>query len=534
MNPSRRVFSIVMLSSLAAPACAAQIFRGTLDGTGSVAAPLAPLAPLGVVFAPLTALNAQAAYSPLAAPALIPPAAALAAPQASAPKISAAADAAGMAGAVQTELKELSKPDLSGEDARASADRLMENIIGRGAAPSKRAKSGVQPLLTGVAFADGVTASQRELFQESLGRRKAAWTRGLTSQGLKLNAPEAPSLTLTVSAAQNHGANAVRYVVDWTQGEIHVGRFHAWIPVKSPTPNLTKSPAPLPPAEKQITLRFKESAKTNIQAFVESQGLRFLSKTWEGIVTAAVTGTDDADEVSRRLTGLGPVLYAAPASFTAPEANRFQLVFKTSAGQDRIGAVLREHGLRVVSVHRGVYTVGAAGLDPMAMTGVLEKESGVLYASPALVDPPLERQFIITLRKSAKAWGPAASEDEIADLLRRHHLLVLTDFGGGTYKVASRLGEAAAQSAGRVAAEPAVESAVAVGALSEDELTSAARSAVSHKGGIWSETEYTAQRSTIYRRLAMRGATPEQLERFDKLCDAAPVNGGRFNPWSGD
>jgi hypothetical protein len=170
----------------------------------------------------------------------------------------------------------------------------------------------------------------------------------------------------------------------------------------------------------------------------------------------------------------------------------------------------------------------------MAMTGVLEKETDVLYASPALFDPPLERQFIITLRKSANAWGPAASEDEIADLLRRHHLLVLTDFGGGTYKVASRLGEGAAQSAGRVAAESAVESAVAVGALSEDELTSAARSAVAHKGGVWSETEYTAQRSMIYWRLAMRGATPEQLERFDKLCDAAPVVGGRFNPWSGD
>ncbi len=34
--------------------------------------------------------------------------------------------------------------------------------------------------------------------------------------------------------------------------------------------------------------------------------------------------------------------------------------------------------------------------------------------------------------------------------------------------------------------------------------------------------------------LAKRGATKAQIEAFRKLCDAAPVIGGRFNPWSGD
>ncbi len=34
--------------------------------------------------------------------------------------------------------------------------------------------------------------------------------------------------------------------------------------------------------------------------------------------------------------------------------------------------------------------------------------------------------------------------------------------------------------------------------------------------------------------LKARGATEAQLAQFKKLCDEAPVIGGRFNPWSGD
>lgn len=68
----------------------------------------------------------------------------------------------------------------------------------------------------------------------------------------------------------------------------------------------------------------------------------------------------------------------------------------------------------------------------------------------------------------------------------------------------------------------------------DDEIAAAAKSVASSKGGIWSHTEYNMAYSNTLESLKARGATLAQLKQFKKLCDAAPVIGGRFNPWSGD
>ena len=70
--------------------------------------------------------------------------------------------------------------------------------------------------------------------------------------------------------------------------------------------------------------------------------------------------------------------------------------------------------------------------------------------------------------------------------------------------------------------------------VTDDQVKAAVASVVSSKGGVWSQTEYNMGYSNVYESLKSRGATKRQLELFKKLCDEAPVIGGRFNPWSGD
>lgn len=70
--------------------------------------------------------------------------------------------------------------------------------------------------------------------------------------------------------------------------------------------------------------------------------------------------------------------------------------------------------------------------------------------------------------------------------------------------------------------------------LTNDDISAAAKSVASSKGGVWSQTEYNMAYYNTLENLKSRGATKAQLALFKKLCDEAPVIGGRFNPWSGD
>jgi hypothetical protein len=65
-------------------------------------------------------------------------------------------------------------------------------------------------------------------------------------------------------------------------------------------------------------------------------------------------------------------------------------------------------------------------------------------------------------------------------------------------------------------------------------IEAAAKSVASYKGRPWSQTEYNMSEATTADSLRRDGASPAQLRLFQKLCDAAPVRGGGFNPWSGD
>lgn len=70
--------------------------------------------------------------------------------------------------------------------------------------------------------------------------------------------------------------------------------------------------------------------------------------------------------------------------------------------------------------------------------------------------------------------------------------------------------------------------------VTDDEIAASAKSVAASKGGVWSQTEYNMGYYNTLESLKARGATEAQLAQFKKLCDAAPVIGGRFNPWSGD
>jgi hypothetical protein len=65
-------------------------------------------------------------------------------------------------------------------------------------------------------------------------------------------------------------------------------------------------------------------------------------------------------------------------------------------------------------------------------------------------------------------------------------------------------------------------------------IEAAAKSVASYKGRPWSQTEYNMTESMTGDSLRRDGASPAQMRLFQKLCDAAPVRGGGFNPWSGD
>jgi hypothetical protein len=69
---------------------------------------------------------------------------------------------------------------------------------------------------------------------------------------------------------------------------------------------------------------------------------------------------------------------------------------------------------------------------------------------------------------------------------------------------------------------------------SRAEVEAAARGAASYKGMPWSHTEYSMTLAGYESGLRKAGATFAQLQLFHKLADAAPIKGGRFNPWSGD
>ena len=425
--PNSRSAFILILAAAFCPPGSAQVFEGRLTNTrissvpqlvvGALGAQSSAGLPqitsdLGATLAPSLSASALATpqvslqlsplpvlsqTTPAAAPVLPPAVLQTAAPSM---KISAVADA------VTPALQTLQAPDLKGEDAASAAERVMSPVLGQtreslplavseptpaplAPVPALLTKSRGGPLLKQVSFSEEISAQHQSLFQETLTRRKAGWTRQLAAMGVKLEGPVAPVVTVR-SAKDIAKGTKVEFTADWNQGEMHVGAFKAIVTLKNVDPELRRLPAPEPAKERQLRLRFKktilakvggidmESQVTDpdIASYLESKGLRLLSKGWDGYYTVAVTGRDQADAVARGISGTGIVLYATPLTFTVPEANQIQIVFKkstvrsfgglnveTSVDETKIGTLLRDKGLRVLSIDRdGIYTVGAEGL----------------------------------------------------------------------------------------------------------------------------------------------------------------------------
>jgi hypothetical protein len=560
MTILRQTLAATLAAALCAPA-SAQTYQGRLNAAKVSAVPQVTLGALGarlVIGTPGLASGLGATLTPtLSAPSLSAPlispalAAAPVLPQtlvpitAPAPQAAASMKVSAVAEAVAPAIQALQAPGLKGEGAAAAAESVMSPVIGKSvqgspsaaAAPEQTSPSAPKaasvrlrgaPVIQGLSYAAEVSAEHQALLAESLTRRKAGWTRGLAAMGLKLDGPVKPQVTVKSAREIAKGAK-VEYTLEWNQGETRVGAFKAIVARKDAQPELRRGVAPEPAKEKQIRVRFKKDAPAaDIEAFLESLGLRLLSKGWgDGYYRVSVTGQDQADAKARGLSRSGLVLYATPETFAVPQARQVQLVFKKDAGEDRIASALAAHGLRVLSLdYYGNYTVGAEDLDAAAAARSLQAGAGVHYARPVVFDPPASSQLIVSLRDGV---------GDIAPLLRSYGLMVVKVLNNGAYKVA-RVSDAtpAKDILEDVSKEPVVKAAIILGGVTDEQIQSAARGVASYKGRPWSSTEYNMNYGMTYWSLEERGATPEQLKLFEKLCDEAPVRGGGFNPWSGD
>lgn len=517
------------------------------------------------------AVPAVAAPSPAALPAAAMPAARpVTLPAAQAPARSAAAALQGapasptrlavraeaarlnqFSAGIAPQLKAIEKPGTSHEASRAAADAVFSENSRNGSAAAVQATalgtavrpSGLQkpaagkryaPAVSNVSFADGITPEQQSLLWESLKRRKAGWFRELARMGMKLDGPNAPVLTVRSTKVLKSGKT--EFTVDWKQGETRLGSFRAIIPADKLSPDLRRMADPPAPEEKQLTIRFKKTVDGNaqlsraeIEAFLESRGLRLLSGGYDGIYRAATTGEATPASVARAISGRGIVLYATPLKLDIPEERRLRVVFKKgSASESAIGDLLRDAGLTVLKTeYDGSWLLGLDKGLAEAAAAKLEKAGIVLFASALKLDIPENLHAIVRFQE-------AAGEDQVAALLRGRGLRVVQAHGDGVYRVAARDGTGGGDLAAALASEAAVKSATPVGLLKDEEIRSAAQSVASYKGRPWSSVDYNISYGGSYSYLVQRGATMAQLKLFSDLCDAAPMRGGGFNPWSGD
>lgn len=502
--------------------------------------------PTVVSFSRATALGQAGSVAPISlAPALGPslglpgvpslpsPAAA---PLPTAPQAPAAATAESLSAISQViapDLARASDARQSGEASSGSAERVMAALLG----PTKKSSPGVfaasqavpgrkAPLVPGVVFAPAVTPEQQARLTESLTRRKAGWSRGLAQVGVKLSGPVAPQLSVR-EAKDIVRAGVLQetvYTVDWSQGRTHLGSFRAAVAVKDPAPKIRSLGAPAAAPEQRLRIRFRaDVSAAEIEAFLETHQLRSLSRSYKNEVAAAVTGEDKAGEVSRALSARGIVLYATDDAFKPADARQLTVRFKRGAADAEIQRVLRGHGLRVLSIgYGGEYVLGVEEGSGGAAAALLSAEGPVFWASPKISEAREDRMAVLRFKEG--------SEDEMAAVLRG--LTVVKAYDERSFRVAGAV--SARELAESLASEGAVLSAVAVGSVRDEQVRGYARGTASHKGRPWSSTEYNMSYAMGYDALAAAGATEAQLALYRELCDAAPVQGGGFNPWSGD
>ena len=70
--------------------------------------------------------------------------------------------------------------------------------------------------------------------------------------------------------------------------------------------------------------------------------------------------------------------------------------------------------------------------------------------------------------------------------------------------------------------------------VSDEEVTKSANAVISYKGYPYSQTEFNSVYYNVLAELQKKGATQEQLQKFEQLVNSAPIRGGHFNSYSGD
>lgn len=477
-------------------------------------------------------------------------------------------------------LEALQNPSLGAGEAKAAGQIVMDQLLGAdgagasavpgvyAAGPPSGKGSRSQPVVSQVSYAEGVSARQRKLFDQTLRRRRTGWDRGLAKMGVKLQGSAAP--VLIVKSAEDHApkmaaaVSEVRYIVEWFQTPTRLGAFKVAIRLRDMRTVFSRWSTPPAAEDKQIRIRLRrtviakdfpveiEVTQAMIEEFFEARGLRVLGKQGEATWLVAVTGGARADVVARELSGQGLVLFATPVKGDIPESSQLRAVFKqktissarveTAVDDGAIAETLREAGLLVLeNAPHEPWKLGAYDGVPAAAAAAKLAASGiVLYAVPLRFEAAEDRQVVVefTAKVLADLGGmqieASVSEDDIARVLTAGGLTVVGDYGSRSYRLQAPAGTSGRDALATLLASKLVKKGVVVGELSDGLIRGAAQGAAGMKGRPWSSTEYNANLASTRANLELGGATQSQLELFDRLADDAPTLNGGFNPWSGD
>ena len=287
--------------------------------------------------------------------------------------------------AIKPALRELGNPSSAPDAVRDVGQNVMNSLIGtneRGSAvlvavPPSSGISRALPVVSQVSYADVVTPAHRDLFAQTLRRRKAGWLRGLARMDVKN--PESVGPVLRVKSAEGlkpkmaADVSEVRFTVEWSQSKTHLGSFKVTIRLKDMRLTFSHPSTPNAPQDKQILVRLRsiivsekfpvdvEVTSEMIAEFFEERGLRVLAKPEAHTWLVAVTGEARADVVSRELSGEGLVLFATPVKVDIPESRQILAMFKKKTVVDMgipvetvvddaaIAKTLREAGLLVLA-----------------------------------------------------------------------------------------------------------------------------------------------------------------------------------------
>ncbi|MFA6093162.1 MAG: hypothetical protein WCU88_08175 [Elusimicrobiota bacterium] len=418
---------------------------------------------------------------------------------------------------------------LDASGLRSRSDEGAAVVQGK-AAHSRSSK----PLISGVTFAEGVAQADQALLMESLSRRKTGWMNEIKRTGMELTGPQAPVLRVLSSKPSKYSPAAVLYEAEWKQGAEH-GRVNVRVRVKTLAPSLSVIPEPLPSRDKWITLRFiGDPGQKRADELAKAQGLRMITRSGKGVYLVAVSQEGAVVSAARKLAQEGEVLSAVPMELQALPEKQLRLSFNEPASQDEavqsqgIAALIKGNGLQILDVdYDGVYRVLYEGAVPMReLASRLEKSSLLRYAAPVVMKTAPQDQIVVRFKQSM-------NDADFRSFRARYGLDVDEALDFGAYRFHARKGSAA-ESVRLLIKDSRVASAAQVGTLSDETVRSAAKGTASYKGRPWSSTEYNMAVGQAENSLILRGATPEQLQLFNKVCSDAPVKAGGFNPWSGD